>query len=256
MSAHRLFLTAPLASATSRTRAELAPQDLHHAVNVLRVRAGEELELVEPGERRAWRVRIARVSAHAIEVEALERLSRVYHPAITLVQGVAKGEKMDAIVRQAVEIGAERIVPMLSERSVVRLDAAKRVARGERWRRLAKAAAEQAHQDRVPRVDDPAPLADIVPVLQEHDGVVVLWEEASGTGLAAATAAWVRSPDARIALVIGPEGGLASSEVAALEGIGAVPVTLGRGILRTETAAIVALSLLSHAMGGLGACDG
>ena len=85
-------------------------------------------------------------------------------PRVTLFQGVAKGDKMDSIVRQAVEVGVERIVPLMTARSVVRLDQAKRAAKGERWRRIAKSAAEQAKRSSVPDVSDPVDLKAALPL--------------------------------------------------------------------------------------------
>lgn len=252
MSAPRFFLTDALPKGEGAVVAPLAEEDLHHARAVLRIATGEEVELIEP-DGAGWRARVAAAGADGLEVEALDRLEARLHPKITLVQGVAKGEKMDAIVRQAVEIGAVEIVPVLFERSVVKLDAKKRADRGTRWRRIAKSAAEQSHRDAVPLVHDPATLAEALPVIASHDGVIVVWEEARGQGLAAGVASWATEPDVRVALVVGPEGGLSADEVARLEGLGAVPVTLGATILRTETAAIVALALAVHAFGGLGA---
>ncbi|HET6352290.1 MAG TPA: 16S rRNA (uracil(1498)-N(3))-methyltransferase [Coriobacteriia bacterium] len=252
MSAPRFFLTDALPKGEGAVVAPLAAEDLHHARSVLRIAAGEEVELIEPGGG-GWRTRVTAVSADCLEVEPLEQLELRFHPRITLVQGVAKGEKMDAIVRQAVEVGAVEIVPVFFERSVVKLDAKKRADRGTRWRRIAKSAAEQSHRDSVPVVHDPATLEEALPIIAAHDGVIVVWEEARGQGLAAGVASWATEPGVRVALVVGPEGGLSATEVARLEELGAVPVTLGATILRTETAAIVALALAVHAFGGLGA---
>lgn len=253
MSAHRFFLTAPLAAGVgTRVQLPLAPEDLHHAADVLRIKPSEEIEVVEPDAGAAWLVRLGVLSRTAAAGEVLERLERVYQPHVTLVQGVAKGEKMDAIVRQAVEVGAEKIMPVLTARSVVKLDARKRAERGERWRRIAKSAAEQAHRFEIPVVDDPATLRDVLPLLADYDEVLVAWEDATGAGIGAATRALTPSPDLRVALVVGPEGGLAPEEVEALEGIGSKTVSMGTTILRTETAAVVALALALHGLGGLG----
>lgn len=252
MSAHRFFLSAPLPEGEGGVVAPLAADDVHHLRSVLRIAAGEEIELVE-ADGRAWRVRVIDAGAERVTVERVGELERRHHPRVTLVQGVAKGDKMDAIVRQAVEIGAVEIVPVLFERSVVRLDTKKRADRGARWRRIAKSAAEQAHRDRVPYVHDPATLAEAWPALSAHDAVIVMWEDARGTGLSKAIGTWTSEPDVRLALVVGPEGGLTEEEVAELEALDAVAVTLGTNILRTETASLVALALVIHAFGGLGA---
>ncbi len=254
MSAHRFFLESALpadAAPGSDVILPLSDEDRHHLVSVLRVRVGETIEVVEPGAGSAWTVRVAQTSP-VVSATLVERLVRVVHPHVTLVQGVAKGDKMDAIVRQAVEVGASEIIPVLSGRSVVKLDERKRADRGERWRRIAKSAAEQSHRSEVPLVHDPSTLKSVLPLLAAHDEVIVLWEEARGSGLRAAVESWVATPGAKIAVVVGPEGGLSAEEVAELESVGARTVTLGHTILRTETAAIVALALVTWSLGGLG----
>jgi 16S rRNA (uracil1498-N3)-methyltransferase len=160
---------------------------------------------------------------------------------------------MDTIVRQAVEVGATEVLPLLTSRVVVRLNEEKRRARGDRWRRIAKSAAEQSRRSQVAVVHDPMPLRDALAMLDEYDAVVVVWEKAPSTaGLWDAIAAFGLHAGSRLALVIGPEGGLSDEEVAALAAVGGVPVTLGAGILRTETAAVVALALCQHALVELG----
>jgi 16S rRNA (uracil1498-N3)-methyltransferase len=250
MSAHRFFLASPLAD-DADVALGLSTADVHHAVDVLRLRIGEEIDVVEP-DGRVWRLRVTEASRRGVFATRIAPVAAVDSPRVTLFQGVAKGEKMDDIVRQAVEIGAEQIVPVLTARCVVQLDAAKRVARGERWRRVALAAAKQAKRTGVPPVSDPVSLSDALPLLSAFDGAVVLWEESVGEGVAEAARRCATSPQARVALIVGPEGGLAAEEVAALQAIGATTASLGPTILRTETAAIVALALAIGALGGLG----
>jgi 16S rRNA (uracil1498-N3)-methyltransferase len=252
MSAHRFFLTEPLAAGAESLFA-LSAADVHHAVDVLRLRVGEQIDVVEPGAR-VWRVAVTQLGADGVRGSVLREIPVVASPHVTLFQGVAKGEKMEAIVRQATEVGAERIVPVLTARSVVQLDARKRVDRGERWRRVAQAAAKQAKRTSVPGVADPITLSEAGGELAGYDGIIVVWEECPGTGpgIDAAVRSIAPGPDSRIAIVVGPEGGLTAEEVEALQALGAVSATLGPTILRTETAAVVALSLAVFVLGGLG----
>jgi 16S rRNA (uracil1498-N3)-methyltransferase len=257
MSLHRFFLTAPLAD-NDPALLPLSDADAHHAVAVLRVRAGEEIEVVEPAPVSAlWRVRVVEVAADdergwLVAERVTQLASRPVGPFVTLFQGVAKGEKMDVIVRQAVEVGAAEIVPILSARSVVKLDERKAAERGSRWRRIAESAAKQSHRLRVPDVSDPIRFADALALLSAYDAAVVLWEEHRGRGIASVLASVGRAEGSRIALVIGPEGGFSAEEIASLEGSGVVPASLGPTILRTETAAVAALAIAVHELGGLG----
>ncbi len=174
---------------------------------------------------------------------------------VTLVLGIAKGEKMDRIVRHCVELGVSSIAPVVTERTVVRVDASRGAEKAARWERIARAAAEQSRAATAPRVLEPVPLAGVGDLLAEQDAVVVVWEEASGRGVAAALRVAGAGPGARVALVVGPEGGLSPSEVSALVRGGAVTATLGPRILRTETAAVVAVALAMEALGFLGGTD-
>ncbi len=254
MSAHRFFLTAPLAS-EGEQRLALSDADVHHAVDVLRVRPGEIIDVVDP-DSRAWSVRVGECGPGGISAIVVEEIPSATRTHVTLFQGVAKGEKMDTIIRQAVEIGAAEIVPVLFERSIVRLGAEKGARRAERWRRIAEAAAKQSKRERVPTVAEPISAAEACERIAKLDGAVVLWEECEEPSVEEAVRAIHAFGDSRIALVVGPEGGLTAEEVAALEAVGGRVASLGPTILRTETAAMVALALAVSALGGLGNARG
>jgi len=130
MSRARFFMTKELPAAASFA-IPLSDEDAKHASRVLRVSPGEELEVVAPSGA-TWLVSVLDVTREAVIAGAARPLPPVWHPRVTLFQGVAKGEKMDAIVRQAVEVGASEIVPVVTSRTVVRLDERKRIERGER----------------------------------------------------------------------------------------------------------------------------
>jgi 16S rRNA (uracil1498-N3)-methyltransferase len=251
MSAHRFFLIAELRQGGVHTL-PLAEADVHHAADVLRLREGETIEVVGP-DSRVWTVKVAAATRAGVRGEVQAEIAVDALPRVTLFQGVAKGDKMDDIVRQAVEVGAEAIVPILTARCVVQLDARKRASRGERWRRVAEAAAKQSKRVVVPEVLDPVRLRDALPLLADFDAAVVLWEESRGSGLREALCGCVESSDARVAVIVGPEGGLAAEEVSALEAVGVTTASLGPTIMRTETAAVVAVALAIEALGGLGA---
>jgi 16S rRNA (uracil1498-N3)-methyltransferase len=222
---------------------------------VLRISAGEEIDVVEPGGR-AWRVRVTEATGGGVLGEVERELPAQREPRVTLIQGIAKGEKMDAIVRQATELGVEEIVPLAAERCVVRLSAPRAAEKTERWRRIALAAAKQCKRASVPRIAEVATLADLPAWLATADVAIVAWEEHEGTGIARVLAERAASCEARVAVVIGPEGGLSEAEVERLKSLGAVAVSLGPTILRAETAAVAALAVTMAALQDRGCAGG
>ena len=181
-------------------------------------------------------------------------------PLVMVLQGLAKGDKMDTVIRQGTELGVAAFVPLECERSVVRLDEKKAAKRTERWRAIAKSAAMQSGQPRIPEVHGPMTVSDACPLLKEATAVLVCWEEAPATAKLhdalerALLAAGTLRQDARVAVVVGPEGGLAPDEVEALLGCNprASLVSLGNSILRTETAGVIAPALVLYELGALG----
>lgn len=254
MARHRFFAeprtSPPLApGAAGDTALPLSDADVHHLRDVARLVPGEEIVLVEDG--RALVVRLTQVGdeVRGLPIGSLESSPL---PHVTLVQGLAKGEKMDDIVRQTTELGVSRIIPLRAERSVVRLDAAKAAARVARWARIAAEAAKQAQRVDAPSIAGPVAAHELGNLLQGST-VLVCWEDAAGApGIAEAIADAALTPDEDVAVVVGPEGGLTETEVALLTAGGGRLVSLGDTVLRTETAGVVATALALFARGALG----
>lgn len=250
MSLHRFFLTGAIADGVL----PLSEADRRHAHDVLRLRAGEEVVAVEPG----GSARVVRLAGTGPQFtgEIVGELAAEAGPRVWLVQALAKRDRTDLAVRMAVELGAAGVAPVISGRTVVKLDAGKVGARGDRLRRIALEAAKQSQRSYVPTVTDPVPLADVGGVLPQGCVLLVPWEEASGRGVREAVRASGAAPATPVAVVVGPEGGLEPAEVSLLESRGAEVFSLGPTILRTDTAAVVALSLVIHELGGLGGGNG
>lgn len=237
----------------------LAADDAKHA-KVLRLAPGEhiavidaasdyfECEIVEFSDALPL-VRIARHEGFAEE-----------GPQVILLQGLAKGDKMETVIRHATEVGVAAFVPLACVRSIVKLDGKKAVVKTERWRAIAKSAAMQSGQPAIPEVSEPVSLREACEMLGGATAVLVCWEEAPDSAnlreavQGALAETHTPAADARIAVVVGPEGGLAPEEVDALLSCNprARLVTLGPSILRTETAGIVAPALVLYELGGMG----
>jgi 16S rRNA (uracil1498-N3)-methyltransferase len=163
---------------------------------------------------------------------------------ITLLQGVARGERMDLIVQKATELGVTRIVPVLAERSVVKMDAKHRARKREHWQAIAISACEQCGRNRVPEVADAMPLGDVIDALPGDTRRCLLAADAEATLASAA-----REPGGGLVLLIGPEGGLADNERQFARVNGFMAYRLGPRILRTETAGLAALATLQSVAG-------
>jgi 16S rRNA (uracil1498-N3)-methyltransferase len=240
---NRVFVPAALQSGTL---IELPPAAGQHLVKVLRARAGDEIVLFA-GDGREFTasvesIRGSRVSAAVGEGRAVDRESPL---AVTLVQCVARADRMDVIVQKATELGVARIVPVLSRRSVVRLDASQAASKVEHWRGIAVAACEQCGRNRLPVIETPRPLLRHLGDAPAGGVRLVLDPEGAGPGPG------ISGIGAAAEIAVGPEGGFDPEELEAFRVAGFVPLVLGPRILRTETAAIAALAWLQVRHGDL-----
>jgi 16S rRNA (uracil1498-N3)-methyltransferase len=224
--------------------AELPAEAARHA-HVLRLRAGEPVVLFNGrgGEHAARIVEVARARVRA-QVGAWSAIEREPPLAVTLVQGVSSGDKMDFTIQKATELGVARIQPLLAEKSVVRLSAARAEAKLAHWRRIVISACEQCGRNRVPEVAVPLAVSDLAH-RPRAGGLRLLLSPAATRGLREA----LGHAPAALAIAAGPEGGFGAEEEAMLAGAGFAPVKLGPRVLRTETAALAALAAINALAG-------
>jgi 16S rRNA (uracil1498-N3)-methyltransferase len=251
----RVYVEAAL---TAGSRVDLPPDTAAHLAKVLRARAGDELILFN-GDGREFNgaidaVRGSRVAASVGEGRQINRESPL---SITLVQCIPRGDRMDFIVQKATELGVARIVPVLSQRSVVRLDKSQAESKANHWRAVAVSACEQCGRNRLPDIEAAQPLLSYLGESAPGSRLrLVLEPESAPHGPAAAHgpgaaqgSGGTEALEAEIA--IGPEGGFASDELEAFRVAGFSQVSLGPRILRTETAAIAALVWLQARLGDM-----
>ena len=216
----------------------LSPEDARHALTVLRLKTGQHIEVIRDGLR--WDAEIGRIDAQRVSVRILSPLPST-EPllSVTLFQGLPKADKMDLIVQKATELGVNRIVPVLMNRCVTRPDPKDMVRKTERWQKIAREAGKQSGRCVVPEIAGPVSLNRLAGNSIPETNIVP-WEEAAGFGPLAFRN---RYPSlSSLGILIGPEGGIEKEEIDCLQAAGFIPVTLGRRILRTETAGIAALS--------------
>lgn len=240
----RVFHSSPL---KGKERVALDPGAAKHLSTVLRLKPGAPLVLFD-GSGFEFHGAIEATDKKHVWVT----LSGVHGPAVesplqvTLAQGVSRGERMDYTVQKAVELGVAAIVPVLTERSVVKLDKDGGARKREHWHGVVVGACEQSGRVRVPEVSPPLSLANFLADLPEA-GLKLLLDPLGGT-----TANDLPRPaDGKLLLLVGPEGGLSENERNLAARVGFMGLKLGPRILRTETAALVALSLLQSQWGDL-----
>ncbi len=221
------------------SRFRLRGRDFHYLVRVLRLGVGDSFDGLDRAGRRVA-IEIREVGSDFCGVEIEPRAAEAETgPRLTLFQCLLKGAKMDLVVRQAAEAGVLRIVPVVSGRSVPRLDETDRTARAERWSRIAREALQQSGRPDVPAVAPPLPFAEI-PGQLPGGATGLFFHQAP---LANKTLhEYLSHKTEEIALVVGPEGGLSAHEAGLLESAGFGAVYLGRRVLRAETAALYAVA--------------
>ena len=225
----------------------ISGQDVNHIRNVLRMRVGEELSVSNGLDGREYRCGILAMEEERILCELrFIRETGVELPArIHLFQALPKADKMELIIQKAVELGVYSIVPVAAKRCVVKLDAGKAAARRARWQNIAQAAAKQSRRAVIPEVTEVRDFAGAVKAASAMEVKLIPYELAEDMSRTRRILENLR-PGQDVAVFIGPEGGFAEEEIAlALEG-GLEPVTLGRRILRTETAGLTVLSWMVY----------
>lgn len=220
-----------------------------HLTRVLRLRAGD-IVVATDGAGHDYTVRLESVGdAVTGTVLAAAAGARESPLAITLIQGVPKGDKMEAIVRAATELGVARVRPALCERTIVRLEQSRWRERARRWQRVAREAGKQCGRAVIPEVEPPRPLAEWLAGAEPADLALCLWE---GGGAPLSETLSISGSPRSATVVVGPEGGLAAGEVDAARARGFTVASLGPRTVRTETAGPAIVAILQSRFGDLG----
>ena len=232
-------------------KGRISGQELEHMRKVLRLRPGDFVTLFDDegwehkGVIRAYTDKLA-------EVEILEsaKSQRESPVDVTLAQALGKGEKLDLVVEKATELGVRAIAPFLSSRTVPKLERERMERRQTRWKKIALSATKQSGRTRIPEILDVSDFADLVRKPWPCELKLLFWEGESQRSLTQIQEE--KASLSSLLLVIGPEGGFSPEEVSEAERHGFKAVRLGRRILRTETAAIAALSIVQFLWGDMG----
>ena len=240
---HRFFIQH---SQIQGSRLYVEGPDVNHIKNVLRMKRGDQV-MVSDGEGMQYLCALESFADGLVWFEIVDtwKENRELSSKLYLFQGLPKSDKMELIIQKATELGVYEVVPVVTGRTVVRLDEKKAQKKTARWNAIAESAAKQSGRSRIPRVREAMTFSEALASAGELDVLLIPYEKAEGMEATRQVIEGIR-PGQSVGIFIGPEGGFEESEVEQAVALGAAPVTLGRRILRTETAGFVVLSMLLY----------
>lgn len=222
--------------------------DVKHISNVLRMQKDEELQICVKDNKENYIVKIIEIEKEKVITKIIEKLDTTVESnvQIDLYQGLPKADKMELIIQKTIEIGVNKIIPVDMLRCVVKLDEKEAKKKVERWQKIAEAAAKQSKRDIIPIVQDKIKLKDVLSKISDYDYFIVAYEEETKETLKQVLKNIKNKDSYKIGILIGPEGGIDSKEIEILKANKAISVSLGKRILRTETAPITMVSNIMY----------
>lgn len=221
-------------------------QDVNHIGNVLRMKPGEKI-VVSNGQGKSYCCEIAEITKEKVIARIVsESKEQGELPArLYLFQGLPKGEKMELIIQKAVELGAYQVIPVATQRSIVKLEGKKQEAKVRRWNSIAESAAKQSGREIIPKVTEVMALNAAFSYAEKFEVKIIPFEHVRGMAETKRELERIR-PGMNVGIFIGPEGGFEEKEIELAEKAGVIPVSLGGRILRTETAGLMVLSVAGY----------
>lgn len=219
-------------------------EDVNHITNVLRLKKGDNIIVCDKDKNKSYNTKINDITKEKVECEILNSIKDTTESNIqvTLFQGLPKSDKMEYIIQKTTEIGIREIIPVRMKRCIAKIDKKDENKKIDRWQKIAEVASKQSGRDIIPNIKNVIEFSDIKEVISKFDLFICAYEEENEVSLKQV----LKTKPSKIAILIGPEGGLDVEEVKQLYENGAKIITLGKRILRTETAPIVALSNIMY----------
>lgn len=223
-------------------------EDVNHIANVLRKQIGEELKLCNIDTSDNFFCKIESIGKESIECLILDKHSAIAEPKIdiTIFQGLPKAEKMEFIIQKCTELGAKEFVPVEMERCIVKIDKKSSAKKIERWQKVAETAAKQSGRDIIPKVENLINFKNLLNLIEKYDIVLLAYENEKNNTIKNVLKNIEKQANLKIGAIIGPEGGIAVDEACKLQEAGAIPVSLGNRILRTETAGMAITNIITY----------
>ena len=241
---HRFFVEEPAMGADGIT---ITGGDVNHIKNVLRMSVGDKICVINGQNNKEYYCEITALGNDAVDTRICEirESDQELGNEIVLFQGLPKSDKMELIIQKAVELGVHTIVPVSTDRTVVKLDAKKEANKRKRWMSISESAAKQSGRLRIPEVTQVVSFKEALEMAGKMDVRLIPYELAEGMEKTREVMSGIQ-PGQSVAVFIGPEGGFESSEIEKAREIGVQSITLGKRILRTETAGLVTLAMLVY----------
>lgn len=234
-------------------RVDIVGDDYNHITHVLRMKAGEQfsVSIREEQDKRELFYEIEQITESSVigKLCFIEEVGNELPSKIYLFQGLPKVDKMELIIQKAVELGAYKIIPMSTKRCIVKLDEKKAANKVNRWQAISEAAAKQSKRSIIPEVSMPMTMKQAIQMAKEMDVRLIPYENAKGIEETKRIIDNIK-PGQSIAVFIGPEGGFSEEEIALCNEADIKPITLGKRILRTETAGFTIISWLMYHLEG------
>lgn len=228
---------------------EIEGEDVNHIKNVLRIGIDEQIEVCNLDDTYNYLCKIIQLDNKCIRCQIIDKLDSQSEPKtyLHIFQGIPKAEKMEAIIQKTTEIGVNEITPVLMNRCVVKLDDKGIDKKIIRWQKIAEVAAKQSKRDKIPIINYPINIKNIYEKIANYDIVLVAYENEENYTIKDALKEIKNGSSLKIAVIVGPEGGIAENEIECLKTFANTKiVTLGKRILRTETAPITIASVIMY----------
>ena len=219
-------------------------EDVKHIANVLRLKKEDEIQICNLDTKMNYIANINEIDKKYVKckIKKIENTNSEIQVNITLYQGLPKADKMEYIIQKNVALGEKKIIPVEMERSIVKFDQKTVEKKIERWQKISEVASKQSGRDIIPKIEIPTNIKKICENINEYDIVLVAYENEEDNTLKTELQKIKKTDNLKIAIIIGPEGGIDKKEILQLKEVGAKTITLGQRILRTETASIVVIS--------------
>ena len=243
MSRHRLYISQPLSGNKELT---VEGEQAHYLSRVLRLKPGSNVTLFD-GSGSEYPSVVVAAKRQSVLLQTGQRVSRdaESHLPLRLIQGISRGERMDFVVQKATELGVQQISPVLSEYSVVKLKAERAQKRMQHWNKIAQSACEQCGRNKIPIIDEPIALHELLQRVELAACNLML------NPSAAVSLQHIDKAESAVNLLIGPEGGLSDAEIEFATNAGFTSVSLGPRVMRTETAALAAVAIIQALWGDI-----